>query len=70
VNYCIGDGFVAYTLNDAVYAYYFADGSTRKISAEKTKALLCSVCGKDVIWYDTTDGTGDVPDAIMHVQLP
>jgi hypothetical protein len=53
-----------------VYAYYFADGSTRKISAEKTKALLCSVCGKDVIWYDTTDGTGDVPDAIMHVQLP
>lgn len=71
VNYCIGDGFVAYTLNDAVYAYYFADGSTRKISADKTKALLCNVSGKDVIWYDTTDSTGgDVPDAVMHVMLP
>lgn len=71
LNYCLGDGFVAYTLNDVVYAYYFADGSTRTLSqAGTTRSLLCSASGKEVIWYDTTDGSIDVADVIMHVQLP
>ena len=71
LNYCIGTDIVHIRLMMQSMPIISQTVRSRKISADNTKALLCSVCGKDVIWYDTTDGTGgDVPDAIMHVQLP
>lgn len=70
LNYSIGDGFAAYTKDSVVYVYFFSDGSTSTLSEATTRALLCSVSGKDVIWYDITDGTSDVPDSIIHIQIP
>jgi hypothetical protein len=70
LNYFLGDGFVAYTKDDAVYVYYFGDGTTKTLSESTTRALLCSVSGKDVIWYDTTGGTSDTAAVIKYVRLP
>ena len=68
LNYCVGDGYVAYTKDDAVYIYYFADGSTGKLSKDSTKALLSSANGKDVVWYDITDI--EAANVVIHIQVP
>ncbi len=70
LNYYIGDGFVAYTKDDAIYIYYFKDGSSARISSETTRAILASANGKDIVWYDITDGFNDVPDIVMHLNVP
>ncbi|MGI5849950.1 MAG: hypothetical protein ACOX8Q_07790 [Christensenellales bacterium] len=70
LNYCIGDGFVAYTKDEAVYVYYFEDQSCGRVSSETTRAMLSSVNGKDVVWYDITDDSGDSADVIMHISVP
>lgn len=72
INYIIGDGYTAYTSKDeTVYIYNFADGTTRPLSQTgNTRALLSGLYGKDVIWYDITDGIGDTPDILMHTLLP
>ena len=70
LNYCIGDGFAAYTKDNTVYVYNFADGSTRPLSGETIRALLAGAYGKDIIWYDITDGISDTPDVLMHTLLP
>ena len=68
LNYWVGDGFVAYTKNDMVYVYYFADGSTGRVSAESTRAFLSSVNGKDIVWYDITDI--EAANVVIHKQVP
>ena len=68
LNYCIGDGFVAYTKDDAIYIYYFADGSSGRLSSDSTRAFLASTNGKDVLWYDITDlGAANV---VFHARVP
>lgn len=68
VNYAVGDGFVAYTMGDSVYVYYFADGSSGRVSADNMRALLASVNGKDMVWYDITDlGNANV---VFHALMP
>ncbi len=68
LNYCVGDGYVAYTKDDFVYAYYFADGSSGRVSAESTRSLLSSATGKDIVWYDITDI--EAPNVVIHQQVP
>lgn len=68
LNYAVGDGFVAYTKDDAVWIYYFADGSTGRLSGESTRALLSSANGKDVVWYDITDI--QAANVAIHLQVP
>jgi hypothetical protein len=70
LNYSIGDGFVAYTKDEAVNIYYFKDGSTGTLSSDTTKTVLASVNGKDVLWYDITDSSADVGDVVWHIQAP
>jgi hypothetical protein len=68
LNYCLGDGFVAYTKDEAVYIYYFADASSGRLSPESRRALLSSATGKDVVWYDITDLQS--ANVAIHLQVP
>jgi hypothetical protein len=68
LNYCVGDGFVAYTKDTAVFIYYFADGSTGQLNNDSTKALLSSANGKDVVWYDITDI--EAANVVIYIQVP
>ncbi len=68
LNYCMGDGFVAYTKDEAVYIYYFADGSTGRLSPDGRRALLSSASGKDVVWYDVTDMQS--ANVAIHLKVP
>ena len=70
LNYDVGDGYVAYTLDDVVYIYYFEDGSSGRLSAETTRARLASANGKGVIWYDVTGGLDTESDVIMSITVP
>ena len=53
-NLRMGDGFLAYTKEDAVYAYVFETGKSYRMNTTVSKALLASVCGRGVCWYDVT----------------
>ena len=69
LNYCMGDGFVAYTSKDStIMIYYFKDGSTGRLSKDGTKGILASANGKDVVWYDVTDI--ESASVIIHLQVP
>ncbi len=68
LNYFVGDGFVAYTKDDAVYVYYFVDGSSGRVSPESTRVLLSSANGKDIVWYDITDI--EAANVAIHQQVP
>lgn len=75
LRYEIGDGFVAYTQklaqdSEAVFIYYFKDGSSGRLSDENTRALLASVNGKDVLWYDIMGTLSDVADIVIHINVP
>jgi len=56
LNFSLGDHFIAYTKDEAVYVYYWEDGSTGRLSNSNSKALLASVTEDVVLWYDITDG--------------
>ncbi len=56
LNFDLGDHFVAYTKDQAIYVYYWADGSTGRLSNSNSQAILASVTGNVVLWYDITDG--------------
>ena len=70
LNYYVGDGFVAYTLDEAVYIYYFKDGSSGQLSSKSSRAFLKSANGKDVVWYDITNGLDADADVVMHIEVP
>lgn len=70
LNYKVGDGFVAYTKDEGIYIYYFEDASTGRLSSDNTRALLSSANGKDVVWYDVTDGLGAAANVIIHTEVP
>ena len=70
MNFKVGDGYVVYTKDDAVFIYYFADGSSGQLSSSTTRAILSSANGKDVVWYDTTDGLDASANVIMHITVP
>ena len=68
VNYAVGDGFVTYTQDEAVYIYYFKDASVGRLSPDVSRALLANAKGKDVVWYDITQlGMGSV---VFHARVP
>lgn len=70
LNYDVGDGYVVYTKDDAIYIYYFADGSTGRLSSSSTRGILSSANGKDVVWYDITDGFDSGINVIQHITVP
>jgi len=68
INYSVGDGFVAYTKDEAVYIYYFADQSSGRLTPDSSRVLLTSVCGKNVVWYDIADLAG--ANIVFYAQMP
>jgi len=68
INYAAGDGFVAYTKDEAVYIYYFADQSSGRLTPDSSRVLLTSVCGKNVVWYDIADLSG--ANIVFYAQVP
>ena len=56
MNYDLGDNYVAYTKDEAVYVYYWSDGSTGRLSNMNSRAVLASVNENICLWYDITDG--------------
>lgn len=70
LNYAVGDGFVVYTKENAVYIYYFADGSSGRLSSDTTRVMLGSANGKQVVWYDITDGLDSGVNIVQHIIVP
>jgi len=70
LNYSVGDGFVVYTKDDAVYIYYFDDGSSGRLSSETTRVMLGSANGKSVVWYDITDGFDSGVNIVQYITVP
>lgn len=75
LNYRIGEGYVVYTQQvaqdkEAVFIYYFADGSNGRLSNDNTRAFLTCANGKDVLWYDVMGGFSDVADIVIHIKVP
>lgn len=75
LNYRIGEGYVVYTQQvaqdkEAVFIYYFADGSNGRLSNDNTRAFLTCANGKDVLWYDVMGGLSDVADIVIHIKVP
>ncbi len=68
VNYAVGDGYVAYTKDEGIYLYYFADKSTGRLTSESTRSFLASANGKDVVWYDITALGG--ANVVFHALVP
>jgi hypothetical protein len=56
MNYALGDNYVAYTKDEAVFVYYWADGSTGRLSNPNSRAVLSSATDDVVLWIDITDG--------------
>lgn len=70
LNYDVGDGYLVYTLDNVVHIYYFADGSTAPLSSDITQSILGSANGKNVVWYDVSDGLDSPSNVIMHIAVP
>lgn len=68
VNYYVGDGFVVYTKDEAIYIYYFKDGSSGRLSPDGTRALLANANGKKVVWYDITEL--GIANVVWYAQVP
>lgn len=68
INYDVGDGYVVYTKDEAVYIYYFEDQTSGRLTGESARAILTSACGKNVAWYDITDLTG--ANIVFYAQVP
>ena len=66
-NMKMGDGFLAYTKEDAIYAYVFETGKNYRLNTTVSKGLLASVCGKSVCWYDVT--SYDDVDVVKYADM-
>lgn len=70
LNWDVGDGYVVYTKDDGIYIYYFKDGSSGRLSSDTTRCMLGSANGKDVVWYDITDGFASGVNVVQHIEVP
>lgn len=68
INYKLGDGYVAYTKDDAVYLYFYVSGTTASMNSKNTRGLLASVYGDRVCWYDITDGFAE-RDVVKYAEI-
>ena len=70
LNYAVGDNYVVYTKDNVIYIYYFEDGSTGRLSTDTSRCMLATANGKDVVWYDITDGFDSGVNVIQHITVP
>lgn len=69
VNFRMGDGFAAYTKDDAVYAYSFREKTHYKLNSDISRAYLCSADGNKVCFMDVTGGFDDTVNAIKYLEV-
>lgn len=67
-NFGMGDGFVTYTKDNAIYAYRFIDKQTYRLSTTVSRGLLAGTNGQNVFWYDITGGGSDV-DVVKYAKV-
>ncbi len=60
LNYALGEGFVAYTLDGDIYLYLIQENRAVKLNSDISQGVLSSVNGKYVCWYDITGGYEDI----------
>ena len=59
VEYGLSDTFVAYSRNEAIFVYFFDDGSTHQITPDTGELTqLVGVSDGTVIWMDVTKRQG------------
>ena len=68
LNFEMGDGFVAFTKDENVFAYQISTGKTFALNTEVSLGFLSSVCGSRVCWYDVTGGYAQL-DIIKYAEL-
>ncbi len=69
VNFDMGDGYAAYTKDDAVYAYCFRDKTHYKLNSDISRAYLCCAEGSMVCFMDVTGGFNDTVNAIKYLEV-
>lgn len=67
VEFGMGETFIAYCKDEAIYAYRFDNGKTYRISAEYEKTQFLGVSDSCVIWMDVTSRERDI---IKFSRLP
>jgi len=54
-SYGLGENFLVYGKDQAIWVYFWEDDTYGRLTGEGEKAILPSVQGKTVLWYDITD---------------
>ncbi len=67
VDFDMGKGFLAYTKENNIYIYVFANGQKYRLNTGISRGMLASVSGNRVCWYDVTGGTSDV-DVVKYAK--
>lgn len=60
VEFGLGDGFIAYSKDQAIYVYIFDNEKTYRLSQEHESAMLLGVSDGKVIWMDVTSRERDI----------
>ncbi len=60
VEFGLGSDFVAFSRNEAIFAYMFDNGRTYRISSDQELAQFLGVSDDKVIWMDVTARTRDI----------
>ncbi len=62
IDFGIGDTFAAYSIDEAIYVYFFGNGKTHQITPDTSRELaqLVDVCGDVIIWMDVTTYGRDI----------
>ncbi|MGI6706049.1 MAG: hypothetical protein ACOX6S_07225 [Clostridia bacterium] len=53
--YGLGENFLVYGKDQAIWVYFWEEDTYGRLTGEDEKAILPSVQGKTVLWYDITD---------------
>ena len=54
VDFCLGDGFIAYSRYNKNYVYYYGDGTTFCTTRSDETAMLLAASGDVIVWMDVT----------------
>ena len=60
LDFGLGDGFIAYAKDSAIYAYRFADNKSYRITPERESVQFLGVSDGKVLWMDVTTRERDI----------
>ena len=68
-NFEMGNGFIAYTKDDAVYAYSLRERIHYKVNSDISRAYLASANGDRICFMDVTGGFDDNVNTIKYIKV-